>query len=935
MISKQTNTGHSVNQRIIRARSTNKVLRVIPLISLLFAVIAAVLLVFKPVDSTSTKYNWDPISQSDSGVFPLDRSWPEKLDISFVFSCEEDVERRIVSLGGMEIYCTNGAVEVVSGKEKIKKLTGLVGNQFSVVFIADDASLTVTNETSTKQISTVLDYSNFPRVTQLDSPEPLNDKVKLSLVTRADSVQFSWIRFLLFCSALIFAFLSVLLLGTKFSPTNDEVSNAKPYIKQGIFVGIGLVVAAFATPMFYDDGWVFQRISQFIQTGYLGDFYFHSNAWLPQGFVTEFILALLVNAGLPYLGIRILVAIILFLTWFVCLKSVLILRGQISQSTAWISTAAFLAIAGAWSVSLRAESWVSLFLSIQFFFIVKYYKFGSIRDFFFSGVFASLAIATHQSGMIAIVGAIGVVYIALVQHKERNRGQLYIAVVAIFAFFLAVFFVGYDIFSIFSSVKDFADSAYDNRLNEFNRIGEIAGTAISSARKFGFLLAVFVFGLSLFLMHLLSRVQKFFVILLLCYPLGLLLTSSKWGWHFAVIAVPIFLILSLSLNQSFNGQNKPQVKYSILLPIVSLCIGISLASKGSWGTYDHRNFTWEAYSEFFAGVFTNYVWYLLAAILFIIGKIIDSRSNRRKVTVGTWFLVALIMFPFISSVSWILADSFFEIKPGINTWTLLRQNLKIATGINPNSCGILGSVAAFDLEVQKLSVLQNETNSERLKQTKATLFGWEGIDSWNSSQAKDLIANTPFYGVAASQESNKHYSTWWTSSLGYPDENPYISISYLYQNGQINSQVFEVTVPKVGGVWSELKIPIPEGAIGISLGTYGNEYSYIVLTEPLLVTDGNAKSVLASGSTFIAPSFLPAVPCATLPAAKNGLFPIPNFVISLDYNLDTRMWIDQYFAPGSMMITHVGQVEQNTPSIWRVKFDQANRVTSEQLPKTK
>lgn len=915
------------NPYFLRDSYAEKVKVVTATFTFFVALLSSLLLLSRPVDTTSTLYKWDPISASDSGVFPLDRSWPQYLDITFINYCENEIKRRVVSLGGMEVVCNSGKIEVTSGTKSISFALAAIGDTVSVKFEADKSKLTVTNQATNSFETSILNYQDFPKVTQLDAPSPAGDKLELSLETRPDSIIFDPARISLLLITLFFSFLTAWLISNK-QPISQSEQSLFRFKSQSIFVGFGLVISAFTVPMFYDDGWVIQRVNQYLHTGYFGDFFFHSNAWLPQSYLTESFVSFLLSAGLPYIGLRLFVALVLFVTWLLCLKSVLILTRKISQSQLWFSSAVFLSIAGVWSISLRAESWVSLFLAAQLLFIVRYSKSGNYSDFYFSGLFAALAISTHQSGMLAIIGALGIAYLGIKNCNRNSLLKLALTTFSILALFLAFFFAGYDFASIESSVKDFTDGAYENRLNEFNRIGEIAGAAISSARKFGWLLAVVVFAFTLINYHRIPKPYKFIVTLLLCYPLGLLLTSSKWGWHFGVMAVPTFLVLLVVLISIKEKETNLNVRYSILFPVLTLCAGISLASKGSWGTYDYRWISWEDFSEFFAGTTSNYFWYVAAILLFILGNLLDRTKSKYAKRSGGIFLVVLVLIPYIFSISWIVIDSFAEVKPGVNTWTVFRQNIKTAFAINPESCGILGSVPAFDSQIQQLDQSEIPVDALMLTKSEAELFGWSNVISWDSSSGNNFIQSTPTYTLPSSDLPLQHISTWWTVSDGYPAEEVFLTVTYLFNDGQSIPETFGLPVPDVGGVWSEFKIPIPDGVSRLSLQTYGNEYAFVKITEPLLVTESNAKTTLGSGTTFIAPSFLPAVPCAQLPVAENGLFPFPTFVISQNYNLDTRMWIEQYFPPGRMMITDVGRVEENTPSIWRIKFDVATRVTA-------
>lgn len=904
---------------------------VLRLVTISIALVCSVLLLVTPVNSNQYRYTWEPNTSRDSGVFPLDRSWPSSLDVSVSTSCTSESGNVILSLGGFEIVCLTDNVEVSSGTQKIDLPVGTETDEISVSFNAQSGELTATSETTDSQKTILLEYSDYPRITQLYAPSPLQNNVTVSLVTRPSSIDFDFTRILLFLVVMVCSTASIILLPKSNVGLDNLPLKIKAFWKQGLFVAIGLISSAFAMPMFYDDGWVIQRIKQYLSTGYLGDFYFHSNAWLPQGFITENILALLIQFDFEYLHLRIFVAVLLLLAWIFIVKSAKNISRELSQSSVWISSAIFLSVSAVWCVSLRAEAWVCLFLSIQLYFLSRYFHSKSWVDFYFSGLFLALALATHQSGMLGIVGGIGLVYLAF---RDRSKKVFWlnvlISLIAVSTSFLAIFFLGYDFNSILSSVKDFSDGAYENRLNEFARIGELSGSFISSARKFGWMVCLLVFALALFVFHKFDKEPKFFALLLCLYPLGYLFTSSKWGWHLGVISVPIFLMSLLILNINTSNQQL-RIKYSVVLPLTSLAIGISLSSVGSWGTYDHRSLSWEDFSHFFAGSQSQYVWYVIAIAFIFFGLYIDNKQSQKLKTLGSCLLVTTLIFPALASMAWIITDSSTPKEPGIISWTMLRQNLKTASGQNDSSCGILGSVDTYVSDVNKLVEVPIVQGSALLTKVKPQLFGWEHVSAWSTQFSNNQLTTTNKYELPAETPANSQPTLWWNRNDSNGVNKDYLIQTNYSSDGTENVVNYELVVPEVGGVWSKLNLLIPPGTEYVSFAAIGNSTDYLTFTEPLMSTISNAKSTLSAGTTFIPPSYLPAVPCAKLPHANEGLFPIPDFIISENYNLDTRMWIEQYFAPSSAMITEIGRVEQKTPSIWRIEFVQPQLVQKEKL----
>lgn len=916
-----------------RPRHLNRGNLLYPKLRILVGLIASVLSIYaafsialKPVISETFTYTWTPTSQTDSGVFPLDRSWPTKLTVDFAFTCQDDIEKRIVSLGGLQIDCLHNHLSVISGSSKVKSVPAELMDRFRLEFISDESKIRIINLTSLVSATTNLPYIDFPKVTQLVANDPQTDLITLSLSTRPTSIESDYSRLLLVLMAAAFAIVSIVMFEKPKINRSSKHSSIKKFWKQGLFVASGLVASAFAIPMFYDDGWVLQRINQFISTGYLGDFYFHSNAWLPQGFLTESVLALFIKSGIGYLGLKFIVSFLLLISWVLIIKAAITVLGKLSQSSVWIASATFLSISAIWCMSLRAEPWICLFLSAQLYFFTRYFQNKRLLDFYLSGVFAALAIATHQSGLLAIVGAVGMLYIALKSIGRNQKFSLIISIIGIISSFVAIFFWGYDFNSIVSSVKDFSDGAYENRLNEFGRVAEISGSFISSARKFGWLVAgiVLIFAVANF--HKLTQTSKLFVLILLFYPLGFLFTSSKWGWHVGVVSIPISLLLLFILNIESSAQPKNQSRYVLWLPALVITIGVSLASSGGWGTYDHRNISWEDFSKFYAGSQSQYFWYLAAIFFAMLGYLIDRVRTKILLNLGNSLIVLLLVFPSLASVTWITTDSFGQKDVGTISWTMFRQNLKTALAIGKDSCGILGSVPAYTSGIQNLEVSNATLPLNPLVQKETKLFGWNNVSIWSSEVSDNQLQATPFFELPKLYSSEK-IVTWWSSISKQKPDYANIFVIYNLKSGQQVTEQYKKEIPDVGGVWNKLELNVPQDAISLSISITGNYEDFLMISEPVIAIQGNARTTLSEGTTFVPPSYLPSVPCAQLPSAKDGLFPIPLFVVSENYNLDTRMWIEQYFSPASAMITELGQVEKGTPGIWRIKFVEASKVT--------
>jgi hypothetical protein len=884
-------------------------------------------LIFLPNKTDSFTYSWAPSDSLDSGVFPLDRSWPKEFEISFENNCDYVSDTLLFSSGGFEIYCIGEEIYAKSGAAVSDVLNSNIGDEVEIVFDSEVSALKFYNFSNGDSLSRTLVYSDFPKFSQLVVNESIPNNFNLVLTTRPASLSFDPNRLLLLFVVFALGFSSVFLFSKKSKNEKHRVRPIRSYWPQSILVFVGLFSSSLVMPMFYDDGWVLQRVSQYLETGYFGDFYFHSNAWLPQSYITETLLSLLYGQGVGYLGLRVFVSMILFVSWLFILQSALLIKRKLSKQVVWLAAGVYLSIAGVWSLSLRAESWVTLFLAVQLYFFTKFVFDRKLSFFLLSSTFAGLSLSTHQSGFVSLIPLLAMGGFALYQNRWRISLQLLLATLVSVSIILSLFFVGYDFNTILSNVRDFSDDAYQNRLNELSRIAEITGNFVSSARKFGALIILVVLVFALSKISELNGFTKFFSAVALIMPSGLLLTSSKWGWHIAVLALPISLLVLLVFDSGQKGR-RGNYRYSILLPVLVTIAGISFASIGIWGTYDHRALSWDEYSDFFTAGTAQLFWALLVLVSILIGLLIDKFSPKYFGLnfIGTSLTVLLIMLPATSSAAWIVADSLYEKDPGFFSWTMLRQNLKSVLVNDKNSCGILGSVPAYTSSVQPLQPTLSFNLEPMLTKVKPLKFPWELVSAWSSELNSDKLSNTPVFQIPESFSPSDSFSIWWQSDYSSENLSQQIVLTKFYPDGTSTSEYTELLVPKVGGVWNKYQFKLEQGLTGISFATLGNEDNFIIITQPVRETVSTAVVTLSAGSTFIPPSYLPSVPCAELPAANRGLFPIPDFIVSKDYNLDTRMWIEQYFPEGSPNITELGKVEYDSPAIWRIEFIEAKKV---------
>ena len=909
---------------IARLRGLNRA--VWGLVLAVAAFLVSVALMILPLLTTSVTYQWNPTESTDSGAFPLDRSWPQTLMADTTFRCGAD-DRSILSTGGFSLYCTEGTVYAKSGKTRLGPVPASDGDSIRFTFKGHDGIAVLSNRSTQEWSSAKLSFKNFPVIRELNALTPALDNLTVAMTTRPSSLDFDLRRWILAGIAIGLAIGSAFAFRIRSTSDEQQASRLRSFWPQNLGVLATLAIAALAIPMYYDDGWVIQRVTQFLQTGYLGDFFLHSNAWLPQGFFTEFVLSLFIRNGVSYLGLRLIVVVVLWVSWLVVLATAVRLRPQITALSVWLSAAVFVSIAAVIGTSLRAESWVGLFTAACFYFVVRYMSSNSTPHLYGAGAFAGLAAATHQSGFVALLGFL--VLVVFVLHKERWRPSLELTVVgiAVVASTLAFFFVGYDLTTVIAGARDFSDDAYSNRLDEFFRVGQIA-SVMSGARRFAALLAIALLALSISSVRSLQGMNRQLLIILMLSPFGLLLTSSKWGWHIAVLAIPAALLTLLLVQFDKSAEEWSRPRFSVILPVILLMAGVSLARFGDWGALDYSVKTWHRFTEAVAGPDTQWLWLGGALILAAIGAWLDQRplERRKPRAVGASIAIIGLLFPSAASGAWIFADTYL-VKTGAGLgWTILGQNVDELTHQNPGSCGSLGNAKNFTTGITPLVAIPAVDSEQMLmRPTHTKTLGFEGVDGWKTSPNGGKALSTSDYLVPASRNDNDTFALWFNSSENEIQFGANIKI--VAHNADARTIVRELEVGDVTqkSVWSKIEFDLPLDTTSVHLVVRSNATKSFIISQPVIDIRDAAVNILDQGTIFIAPRILPSVPCAKLSSAAEGLFPATPFILIDDRKTN---WLLHYFPKDRVSITELNETNGKAPGIGIVEYDEAGSITS-------
>lgn len=472
----------------------------------------------------------------------------------------------VVDFGGIQIYIDGAAMRVFAAtpfgpKEEIAVFPSC---QNCEILLGPGPGVTVaSNNDGVSLRSTVLpdglDFGQFVTAVSIsDPPEVLTVEIDFGLGGLEQPIA----RIILMLFGL--GALGVLLGRSILLPRMSAIDVAPKRSDRALFalVLLAQVGAAILIPAQADEGWVQARSEAFILRGFLGNIYTVGDGLHPQGLIYESLLALVLLFGADHIHLRLIAAAFNVLTWVFISISVRLLLKELELSTSMalpIAGALYVSLSVIWLSNIRSEVPVLLLLSISFYFIVRVAVEKEIRNLIPLAIISGIAVTTHQSAsvFIPVILSLPLLLIALRNFTlggksvSRQRvlvetllsGVIFSAVVVFVSTFLtggALFWDQLGLWAIQSTHGEFGTLT-----SEFTRLERVF-----ERRPGGFLLLIGLGLLPLVCVLLFTRLSQrpeLFIVLLgvALSPVGLLLTGSKWDWHYAVLILPSVLGVGL------------------------------------------------------------------------------------------------------------------------------------------------------------------------------------------------------------------------------------------------------------------------------------------------------------------------------------------------------------------------------------------------------
>ena len=385
-----------------------------------------------------------------------------------------------------------------------------------------------------------------------------------------------------------------------------------------IFIAVSQVFGAVVLPSQSDEGWVQARSESALSRGFFGNIYSVNDAAHPQGVLLEGVFATILSLGGGQAHLRLLIAVFSVLTWFVIyatLRELFAAFGIRGFSGILVAAASYFTLSVSWMINVRSEPFVALMFSLVVLSIVRLAMSRQLENLILIGTAGALALSTHQSATVLLVPLVGALVLFASSGHWTFRDQTLTRREAFIITGLAVLYAG--ILLLFLTTSLYGLSFF---LDEFStwwseashaKRGELAAeldrlSNVLERRQGGVLILTGITTLMLVVVRHLSRpnMKASLGLVLLAValaPLGLVLTGSKWDWHYAVLVVPASLGLGLAsatLFEKFRPEFQPSSNSRLRLALTTALLAGSLTYALFALNWVHRRPDVAPFSEF-------------------------------------------------------------------------------------------------------------------------------------------------------------------------------------------------------------------------------------------------------------------------------------------------------------------------------------------------
>ena len=386
-------------------------------------------------------------------------------------------------------------------------------------------------------------------------------------------------------AAWLFALITVVTVFIYLRPTLRKLVFVKTDVFLNAFVGLALVSSAILLPSQADEGWVQARSDSALLRGFFGNIFSAGDLIHPQGTLLESLFAMVLWLGGGHVHLRLVIAVIGYVTWIIIaasLKDLFLDFGIRGFLGILVAAGSYITFSIFWLTNVRSEPFVALLFALLIFAMFRLVRSRDLENLMLVGVAGATALSTHQSAVVVLPLLLVTLLVVLISRtwKFRNRALPKIAVqyhVAFAVFFSGaiLFFSAGSLYGMHILLEDLSgwqlESTHSQSGNFSAELSRM--TRVLEVKPGGLLLVAGIIALSVFFLQRVKFLKSkslyaWVTLSIIVSPLALVLTGSKWVWHYAVLVVPATLGIGL-----FSGYLDERVRTAGKLQWATRLIG--------------------------------------------------------------------------------------------------------------------------------------------------------------------------------------------------------------------------------------------------------------------------------------------------------------------------------------------------------------------------
>lgn len=831
--------------------------------SLLFGLIAVGLAVISSLTpSTRSNFLFEINSKTENRInIPLARHSPDsiKLDIACPAAPVSTQHLELLSTAvrniqnqGLFVYSTLEGLEVVVGSASVDEL------KCGSIFLMSSS-----NETKVFSNGELVEILKTPiRVSTVvlnQDAIDLDYTINAEIVVRGSETTNGIVRWTLWIVA-IMAFLGLMIFSRPAQQEKNSSSRLlffRPDLSDIAFSSL-LIFWAFAGPIYLDDGWV--TLTSRLSAGWNNYFTIFQtwDARVPIGTPQYLIYHLLTYVSQNLIVLRVIPAITIFIGWR-CIRSIMTLihRGEKKSPLIYIFVV-YSSFSMSWLMTIRPEPFVSTLSLLSLHHVLRFQRHKSPIDVLVACIYSGLSLGIHTSGAVAITPLFYAAWV-LLKDKEfdvRSRISLAIKSASVLIFIgLSTVFLATDLTAWRENGRLFEQAV--NQLGVSDEIQRyrlvISGFPYDSMLRRTYLLLI---GLCLTVSFVLFAKRRLTLgfLLVIGPTMFLLITPTKWPWHFGstVGLVSVSLLLLLSETAGFKI-------WSRLLFSSSACLAMFFITKSpeAWGFFFPSSQANGGF-KYIEDVLRNPLTGIVVIVLILAASVLFPWQSLRKNTLAITILTPLVIAT--------LLPLSFGVRDFGNQSSIASMNLRSMS--RPGLCGLGSNIQTPDLSTAH--PLEEVTSSSTY------LFKTPGgyLERYISPAVKSDFLVTPWLKIP----KNSDYvvlpitgNVTDTSRLEIQFATD-ITIKPSFADTTIRQSFIEGSRVILG------PLKAPKDSTVFRMRVRNENFNKIgfpkeISMKSLTDLDTNDSRVQVD------PYFKPLLPCIGDPASKNGLAMAPDFMV--------------------------------------------------------